>query len=153
MARRQPSGVSELTKASNHRLEDARALLVAKRWQGAMYMAGYAVECLHKTKLMQRYRCRTLDQLDDVLRQKRRISDRWSMYSHELLTMMELLGCVERVQTDPRMWRTVNAINQWSPAWRYTENPHAKRIAADFIVGVERVLQWIQANTRGVRPS
>jgi hypothetical protein len=33
------SGVSEQSKASTHRLDDARALLNAERWRGAMYIA------------------------------------------------------------------------------------------------------------------
>ena len=45
------NGISELARASRHRFADARALLREARWQGAMYIAGYAVECLLKTKL------------------------------------------------------------------------------------------------------
>src|SRR5437773_12514886 len=100
MAKKRSSGVSQLAKASIHRLDDARALIAAQRWQGAMYMAGYAVECLLKTKLMQRYRCRTLDQLDNVLLRKGRISAGWSMYSHELLVVANLLGCLGRIRAN-----------------------------------------------------
>ena len=49
------NGISELARASRHRFADARALLREARWQGAMYIAGYAVECLLKTKLMHIY--------------------------------------------------------------------------------------------------
>jgi len=38
------NGVSELAGASHQRLADAKALLNAVRWRGAMYMAGYAAE-------------------------------------------------------------------------------------------------------------
>jgi len=34
-------GVSEQGKAGKHRMDDARALLNAVRWRGAMYTAGY----------------------------------------------------------------------------------------------------------------
>ena len=53
-------GISEQAKASRHRLDDAKALLDASRWRCAIYIAGYAVECLLKTKLMQMYNCRHL---------------------------------------------------------------------------------------------
>ena len=53
-------GVSEQGKAGKHRLEDARVLLKADRWRGAMYMAGYSVECLLKTRLMRMFGCRHL---------------------------------------------------------------------------------------------
>ncbi len=39
-------GVSEQEKAGKHRMQDARVLLNAGRWRGAMYLAGYSVECL-----------------------------------------------------------------------------------------------------------
>ncbi len=46
-------GISEQSKASKHRLDDARALFNAVRWRGAMYMAGYALEYLLKRKVLQ----------------------------------------------------------------------------------------------------
>lgn len=52
MLRQQFIGIAEQTKASVHRLDDAYALYQAARWRGAMYVAGYAVECLIKSKLM-----------------------------------------------------------------------------------------------------
>ena len=67
MVRNLFSGVSEQGKAGKHRLDDARALLNALRWRGAMYMAGYSVECLLKTKLMQMFDCRHLRELEEVL--------------------------------------------------------------------------------------
>ncbi|HQU42571.1 MAG TPA: hypothetical protein PK867_07145 [Pirellulales bacterium] len=45
------SGVSEQAKAAKHRMDDARALFNATRWRGAMYLAGYSLECLLKVKL------------------------------------------------------------------------------------------------------
>lgn len=60
MNRNYHNGISEQAAVSIHRLEDARVLLNAGRWRGAMYVTGYAVECLMKTKLMHIYRCRNL---------------------------------------------------------------------------------------------
>ena len=54
-------GVSEQGKAGKHRMDDARALLNAVRWRGAMYMAGYSVECLLKTKLMRTQHLRGIE--------------------------------------------------------------------------------------------
>ena len=55
MNRNLHNGISELAVASRQRLADAKALLNASRWRGAMYIGGYAVECLLKTKLMHIY--------------------------------------------------------------------------------------------------
>ncbi len=53
-------GISEQSKAGKHRLDGARALLNAVRWRGAMYLAGYAIECQLKAKLMRMFNCRHL---------------------------------------------------------------------------------------------
>jgi hypothetical protein len=45
-------GISEQAKAGKHRLDDAHVLFNGARWRGAMYLAGYAIECRLKTKLM-----------------------------------------------------------------------------------------------------
>lgn len=58
-------GVSEQAKAGKHRMDDARALLNSVRSRGAMYMAGYSVECLLKTKLMRMFNCRHLKELEE----------------------------------------------------------------------------------------
>jgi len=55
------SGITEQTKASVHRLDDARALLREQRWRGSMYLAGYAIECQLKAKLMQNHQDNIVD--------------------------------------------------------------------------------------------
>ena len=69
MTRERFYGVSEQGKAGKHRLNDARALLNAVRWRGAMYMAGYAVDVL-KTKLMRKFDCRHLRELEEELQRR-----------------------------------------------------------------------------------
>lgn len=43
-----------LLGASRRRLEDAQALSDAKRWTGAMYLGGYAIECSLKALICQK---------------------------------------------------------------------------------------------------
>jgi len=56
-------GISNMNRASLRPREDAQALFDARRYRGAMYVAGYAVECLLKTKLMGMFKCDTLTAL------------------------------------------------------------------------------------------
>ena len=63
-------GVSEQGKAGKHRMDNARALLNAVRWRGTMYMAGYSIECLLKTKLMRMFDCRHLRELEEELQRR-----------------------------------------------------------------------------------
>jgi HEPN domain-containing protein len=39
-------------QAHHDRYKDAQALMNAERWGGAIYMAGYAVECMIKAKIL-----------------------------------------------------------------------------------------------------
>jgi hypothetical protein len=86
------SGVTAQQKASHQRRLDADALLAAKRWVGAMYLAGYAVECLLKAKLMQRFQCLNLQQLEQHLREKRLLRRADTIFSHQLYFLLQLTG-------------------------------------------------------------
>lgn len=77
-------GVSEQAKAGKHRMDDARALLNATRWRGAMYMAGYSLECLLKTKLMRRFDCRHLRELEYELQAKGILAATATIFTHQL---------------------------------------------------------------------
>jgi len=74
MARSEFHGMSEQRKAAIKRLRDARFLLdqqTGQNWRdqsglhsrGAMYLAGYAIECKLKAIAMETFRCRTLEEL------------------------------------------------------------------------------------------
>jgi hypothetical protein len=119
MAKKKTGGVTELAKAARHRFDDARAFVAAQRWRGAMNLAGYAVECLLKTKLMQRFRCRNLMEWEADLRKRRRLQRLSSLFTHELILLINLLDCRERLQASPNAWRYFTYVNQWSPSWRY----------------------------------
>jgi hypothetical protein len=99
MARKKHSGITEQRKAGLHRLEDAKVLLDGKRWRGAMYMAGYAVECALKYKLMRQWNCRTLDSLERKLREK---GFRERMFIHSLDPLLRLSGGQDRLRANRR---------------------------------------------------
>jgi hypothetical protein len=53
--RLQHAGRSEQAKAGAHRLVDAKRLRAQERHRGAMYLAGYSIECKLKVRLMERF--------------------------------------------------------------------------------------------------
>lgn len=147
MARRHLSyGVSDQAKASRHRLEDARALFDAKRWRGCMYLAGYAVECTLKTKLMRLFDCRQLRELEDELRRRRVIRAEATVFTHHLESLVNLTNAATRLRANALMWRQFNLVNRWVPAWRYSGNPSNRRDADEFLAAVENLVQWIDHN-------
>lgn len=140
-------GVSEHEKASRHRLDDARALLTASRWRGAMYLAGYSVECLLKAKLMRMFGCRHLVELEDELQRRGALSTRTTILTHQLHLLLRLTQCVDRLRRDQKTWRAFLRVNTWVPAWRYTASIGNRDDAKDFLESVDKLRFWIEHNT------
>jgi HEPN domain-containing protein len=140
-------GVSEQGKAGKHRMVDAQVLLNAGRWRGAMYMAGYSVECLLKTRLMRMFDCRHLQELDDELQGKGILPVQATVFTHQLESLLRLTGASERLRQNEAHWRLFNKVNRWIPAWRYTADPSNPDDANDFLEAVEKVSLWIENNT------
>ena len=139
-------GISEQASASHQRLEDAKALLNASRWRGAMYIGGYAVECLLKTKLMQIYDCQNLRALDDVLRQRSILPAHRTVFTHQLEDLLKLTPSYNRLRQNRNVWHMFHEINRWTPRWRYTSKQATRQEAIEFITDLENVIHWINTN-------
>jgi HEPN domain-containing protein len=140
------TGISEQAKASIHRLDDARALFNAGRWRGAMYMAGYAVECLLKTKLMQRYSCRTLRDLEDELQRRGILTEQATVFTHHLELLLRLSQRLDQLRQHQMLWPQFALVNRWIPAWRYTADLANRQDAADFLEAITQIMQWLEHN-------
>ena len=139
-------GVSELGKAGKHRLDDAWSLINAVRWRGAMYLAGYSVECLLKTKLMRMFDCRHLRELEEELIRRKALPAQATVFTHQLELLLGLTKAKDRLRQDEDNWRSFNIVNRWVPAWRYTADLSNKDDATDFVEAVKNVSQWIEHN-------
>lgn len=143
MAKDSYSGVTAQQKASRQRRLDAEALLSAKRWIGAMY---FAVECLLKAKLMRRFRCLNLSQLERHLRDKGLMRNADTIFSHQLHFLLRLTGAVDRLRMNREAWLAFAVVNEWVPAWRYFPRERTKSEADDFFEAVRIVLHWIDVS-------
>lgn len=139
-------GISEQSKASKHRLEDAYALLNAGRWRGAMYMSGYAVECLIKTKLMRIYGCRNLYELEYELQRRGKLASHATVFTHHLELLLRLTQTFDRLRQNRNIWPQFNIVNRWMPAWRYSSNLANSQDAEVFLEAVENIMDWIDNN-------
>lgn len=147
MARIQHHGISDQSRASQRRREDAQALLLAGRWRGAMYLGGYAVECLLKASLMRRFGCLTLSELDEELKARGLLAATSSAYTHQFELLLLASGQRDRLRRDAKLWATFNVVNQWQPSWRYDpDSSNRKDAAEDFLEALDRILVWIRAN-------
>jgi HEPN domain len=146
MPRQRHSGVTEQTRASRHRLDDAEALFEKGRWRGCMYMAGYSLECLLKAKLMQRFQCRTLEMLEDELHERRLLRRSRSIFIHELEPLLRLLGALERLRSSPQGADRLGLVNKWVPAWRYSPDLSDRDSAETFLSAVRDLRTWVSNN-------
>jgi hypothetical protein len=111
-----------------------------------MYLAGYAVECLLKKKLMEQFACRTLQDLEDELRQRGRLGSDSTIFMHHLESLLRLAGGIDRMRQNRNAWEQFKMVNQWVPAWRYSPDLASSEDAVDFLQAVDNTLHWIQAN-------
>ena len=139
-------GVSEQAKAGKHRLDDAHALLNAGRWRGAMYVAGYVVECNLKTKLMRRFDCRHLRELEDELQRRGALAAQGTIFTHQLEVLLRMAEGLDRLRQNRPLWRSFNIVNRWVPAWRYSADLSKRENAEDFLESIEKVSHWIENN-------
>src|SRR5688500_14841922 len=100
--------MADFERLSRERLDDARALLAEKRYDGGVYLCGYAVEMALKCRI-----CKTLKWNVYPARGEYR-----SFYTHNLDVLLTLTG----VEADVRStligeW---SIVNEWDPEKRYT---------------------------------
>ncbi|HXT59605.1 MAG TPA: hypothetical protein VN699_13275 [Pirellulales bacterium] len=139
-------GVSEQGKAGKHRMDDACALMSRDRWRGAMYMAGYSIECLLKTKLMRMFECRHLRELETELQRRGVLPLQATIFTHQLEILLRLTQGMGRLRQNEPLWRLFNIVNRWVPAWRYSADLANREDAEDFLEAVEKVSHWIENN-------
>lgn len=139
-------GIREQAGASRQRLEDASVLLNASRWRCSMYIAGYAVECLLKTKLMHIYSCRSLTELETELHRRSILAESDTIFMHQLDKLIKLAPGHNRILRNRELLPVFNVINRWIPQWRYSHNQANRQEATEFMTSVERIMHWIDAN-------
>jgi hypothetical protein len=111
-----------------------------------MYLAGYSLECLLKAKLMQRFRCRTLEALEDELHERSLLRRDRSVFTHQLEPMVQLLGAKDRLKDNDQVYAAFNLANRWLPSWRYSADPASDGEAELFLDSTKAVRSWVANN-------
>lgn len=147
MSHAEHHGRSDQRRAAARRLADAKALLrsAGLHRRGAMYLAGYAVECKLKAIAMESVNVWTLADLA----RRWRVDDR-EVYQHGLEALVKRLPLYHRLQRSV-VWRDfASHVNRWRPSWRYNPSEPVKNDrrdeAEDFMDAVERVYRWLESN-------
>jgi HEPN domain-containing protein len=113
----------ELQALAETRLKDAQALFQSRRFDGAYYLAGYAVECALKACIAKR--TKRHDFPDKDFAQK--------VFLHDVARLLEIAGLAQRFEQGSREnpefedhWTTVR---DWSERSRYEAHGRQKALA------------------------
>ncbi len=130
----------DFQKLAEIRLEEARALRDASKFEGAYYLAGYAVECALKACIAKRTVAEEFPPKPNMVRKY------YTHNLHELLVAAELSGELDKPDIDDALNVNWATVEQWSEESRYQANTEAK--AAELIYAIENqphgVLPWLQ---------
>jgi HEPN domain-containing protein len=125
--------VAELDKLARARLDDAKALLAANRFDGATYLCGYAVEVALKARI-----CRVLN-WPEFPSTGGEFQPYRSFQTHELDVLLRLSGQESRIKQEHfALW---NAAAIWKSESRYNAVGTAQKGDAEAMVqATERLL-------------
>jgi hypothetical protein len=136
---------ADLQRLARDRLADAKALLAARRWGAAYYLAGYAIECGLKSCVLVR-----LGAEPELVFEDRRYSEK--CWTHNFPQLVELAGLTAALDADaaadPVLLANWNIVKDWSEASPYARR--TKKKAHDLfhaIAGKKHgVLSWIKGH-------
>ncbi len=111
-----------------------------------MCLGGYSIECLLKSKLMQKLNCRTLDELDGDRRGRGLIAATATMFTHQIESLLRVSGSLDRLRLDSLLWPSFTIVNRWIPAWRYDPDLSREEVASVFLAAIDRISSWIRSN-------
>jgi HEPN domain-containing protein len=124
----------DLRAIARARLRDARVLLRSKRFDGAFYLCGYAVELALKARI-----CRTL-KWQGFPATGQEFNGFQSLKTHDLEVLLRFSGFEGRVKA--KYLAEWSEVLKWHPEKRYQSLGHSPpQQAADMVTCVERLLE------------
>jgi hypothetical protein len=131
----------ELRQLAQERILDAKALLAARRWSGAYYLAGYAVECALKACIL------GLIERTGIIFEDRKYAERcWTHDLEELLQLAELRAPFGvDLGKNVALRENWDIVKEWDEASRYRKTPHhkAKSLYQAITDKVNGIMPWI----------
>jgi len=127
--------VQELENLCNDRLEDAKSLFYANRYDGAVYLCGYVIEMGLKKRI-----CITLGWPGYPAKGKE-FEGLASFKTHDLDILLHLSGLEEKVKKNFLLEWSVVAI--WDPEIRYSSRTQTEQTADNMINSAERLLKQL----------
>lgn len=120
-------------RAAKERFEDAEFLLGMKRTTGAVYLAGYSVECMLKSLILSSVPHKREDEILATFR---------GQVAHDFRWLMRLYQRHGGVAIPPRLASHFRRVRNWSTAMRYSPRTIEQRQAQDFLASVTEMINW-----------
>lgn len=120
----------ELKKIASARIEDAEILHSARRYDGAIYLCGYAVEIALKARI-----CETLD-WEGYPSTAREFANYQSFRTHNLGVLLRLSGSEKKIKT--KFFVDWSVVAEWDPEIRYKPIGSASKEAAELMIESSR---------------
>jgi len=117
---------SELKKIAQARIEDGETLLNSHRYDGAIYLCGYAVEISLKERI-----CRTLG-WDGYPSTTKEFANYQSFRTHNLDVLLRLSGSEHKIRTE--FLAEWSAVAEWDPEIRYKPIGSATKQGAELMI-------------------
>jgi HEPN domain-containing protein len=122
----------DLRKISRARLKDAEVLFTYRRFDGATYLCGYAVEISLKARI-----CRTL-KWPSYPSTSSEFKDYQSFRTHDLDILLHLSGLEQSIKLN--FFAEWSAVAQWNPSARYQPIGSAKRTDVKLMISAAKTL-------------
>jgi HEPN domain-containing protein len=135
----------DFRKLADMRLDEARSLATAKKWNGAYYLAGYSVECAVKSCIAKSIRAGVIPERNFEK----------NFYSHDLNSLAKFAGLISNdiLLTGPNFVGQARTLElnwsiakTWKETARYATWP--RKQAIELIRAIEEpkdgVMEWLQ---------
>lgn len=123
----------ELQNLSRDRLDDAKALYGAGRYNGAFYICGYAVELRLKKKI-----CETLG-WEGYPSTEKEFSKLKSFKTHDLDMLLHFSGIENQIKSEA--FKEWSIVVSWDPEMRYSSQQQTEQSAKLLVKSAEVLLK------------
>lgn len=120
-------------RIATQRLEDAEILFNNGRTTGAIYLGGYAVECLLKAMLLASTPARSHARLIGEFRGGR---------AHNYDALRQQYRRASGAPFPPEIAEAFTRVNSWGPDMRYNASVRPRSEAAAFLGSVQAIRRW-----------
>jgi HEPN domain-containing protein len=142
---------ADIEALAHEKLQDAECLLNNNRYDGAYYLAGYAVELLLKAKVCKTIGIQDFFDFSNPKKTKLSVKNPDILYKpykvHDPAQLLILSGIYSEFQDDSS--KDVNLKKHWSIVSKWDENSRYLTGITDidvknFIISIKEIMQWIQ---------